>query len=61
MTDLLCRTFLFAFLFFYSAMVLVLLAGIMRRVLRGRFKRTRRQRAPNRIRGFALFPKTQRY
>jgi hypothetical protein len=60
-TDLFCRTFLFAFLFFYSTMVLVLLAGIIRRMLRGQLKGNRRVRAPDRIREFALFPKTQRY
>jgi len=61
MIELICRAFLTAFLVFYSATVLVLLAGIIHGALRGRRKRARVVRMPDRMGSLTLSPKTQRH
>jgi len=60
MTELFCRTFLLAFLFFYSGLFLVLLGGGIRGALQSWLKRTRRVRTPERFRALAFSPQTRR-
>jgi len=61
MMELICRAFLTAFLVFYSAMVLVLLAGVIHGALRGRRKKARVVRMPDHIGPLTLSPKVQRH
>lgn len=60
MMELFCYLFLFAFLIFYSLLVIAMLGQEVRRVLRRRVKRARRGRTPEPIQVLPLSPQTQR-
>jgi hypothetical protein len=61
MTELICKTFLIAFLIFYWTLFLALLYGGIRGGLRGRLKSTRVVRMPDPYQALALSPRTHQY
>jgi hypothetical protein len=60
MIELFCRTFLIAFLFLYSALILVLVGWGVRKALQLLLKRARVFEATKRFRELALSPQTHR-
>lgn len=60
MTELFCRIFLGAFLFFYSTLFFVLLGRGIRGALEGRHNRTRIVRPPEPFRTLVLSSQPQR-